>query len=103
VIGLILVVFLISGLGGQVYSIGVPLLAALTVTGTLITQTSVFVLVLILARIGFMGFPNSVPGLPFISDLASTILPTLIYNLVMIWPLYWLMRRLQGRIERRDE
>lgn len=102
-IGLILVVFLISGLGGQVYGIGLPLLAALTVTGTLITQASIFVLVLILARIGLMEFPDSVSGLPFISDLASTILPTLIYNLVMIWPLYWFLRRLQGRIERRDE
>jgi hypothetical protein len=63
----------------------------------------VFALVLILARIGFMGFPESAQGLPFITDLTSTILSTMIYNLVMIWPTYWFIRRLQGRIERRDE
>lgn len=103
VIGLILVVFLISGLGGQLYGVGLPLLGALTVTGTLVTQISVFALVLILARIGFMGFPESAQGLPFVTDLTSTILSTMIYNLVMIWPTYWFIRRLQGRIERRDE
>jgi rod shape-determining protein MreD len=85
--GMVILVFAIGGLGRQVYRIGFLMLVGLVVFGTLIKQTG-FMLVITLA-----GFQ-----LDWVAGLQNVVLPTLFYNLIFIWPVYWLVRRIQRRL-----
>lgn len=96
-IGLMLVVFMVSGLGSQFYQVRLPLLAVLTAGGTLVRYFALYAIIILLARTGLLNFPEQPQTLIFIPDLTSTILATLVYNLVLIWPAYWLVRRIQSR------
>lgn len=97
IVGLLLVVFLVSGLGTQIYSISLPLVLLLAAVGTLLRLGALYGLVVVMARAGLLGFPEQPSALVFLPDPASTILPTLLYNLILIWPAYWLIRRGQRR------
>lgn len=85
-IGMLLVVFLVGRLTEQVYSVGLLLLAALVTVGTLIQQGVLFVL------LWLTGNP-----VDLVTDFTYVILPTLVYNLIFIWPVYWFTRRIQRR------
>ncbi len=85
-IGIVLVVFLVSRLTEQLYSVGLLLLAGMVAVGTLIQQGVLFVL------LWLMGTP-----VDLISDFTYVILPTMVYNLLFIWPVYWFIRRIQRR------
>lgn len=89
-LGLLLVVFAVSGLGRQVFRIGFFLLIGLVLAGTLVQQL-VFVFVLL-----FAGHSVNI-----LFDLAYVIAPTMFYNLLFIWPVYWFVRRTQRRLEGR--
>lgn len=87
--GLLLLVFAISGLGQQVYKIGFVMLVALVLFGTLAQQ------ILIMLVLTFSGFT-----MQWGHNLTFVIAPTILYNLVLIWPVYWLILRLQQRVAR---
>lgn len=86
VLGLIILVFGIDRLRQQVYRIGFMLIVGLVIAGTLL-QKAVFMIVVAFA--GFTIYP--------LDNLTYIILPTIAYNLLFIWPIYWLIRRIQRR------
>ncbi len=85
-LGMILLVFGIEQVKQQVYSVGVMLLVALVIGGTLL-QKVVFMIVLSLS--GFTVSP--------LENFTYVILPSIAYNLLFIGPVYWVMRRIQRR------
>jgi rod shape-determining protein MreD len=87
VLGMLLVVFGISGIGQQVYRIGFVLLVSATLIGTL-TQHIVSMLVF-----SFTGHP-----VDLVTSLTYVTAPTMFYNLILIWPIYGFIRYLQRRI-----
>ncbi len=84
--GMILLVFGISGMGRQIYRVGLLLLVALVLAGTLLQQ---LVSMIILSLIGM--------PVDFIEGIRYVVLPTMLYNLVLIWPIYWFVRVIQRR------
>ncbi|NWF68222.1 MAG: rod shape-determining protein MreD [Chloroflexi bacterium] len=84
--GMVLVVFVVSGLNRQVYRVGFLLLSVLVLVGSAVQQIAIMI---ILSVAGFTI------ALPF--DLSYVVAPTIIYNFVMIWPIYWVIRRIQRR------
>ena len=88
VLGLLFLVFAISGLGQQVYRIGFITLVGLVLAGTIVHQ---LVIMLIL-------FLTDYP-IDWSSSLSEVVAPTAFYNLIFIWPIYWLVRRLQHRLD----
>ncbi len=92
VIGLVLLVFSIDQLKQQVYRIGFMLIIALVIVGTVLQK----VMLMIIA--GFSGFTVAP-----IQNLTYVILPTIAYNLIFIGPVYWIVRRIQRRSQRRDQ
>lgn len=88
-VGMILIVFGISLINRQVYGLGLAVIAAITLVGTIVQQTSVLVL------LSVTGF-----NINLIESFTYVVLPTAAYNLVFIWPIYWLVRRLQKRYTR---
>jgi rod shape-determining protein MreD len=88
VLGLLLLVFAISGLGQQVYRIGFITLVGLVLVGTLIHQ---LVIMLVLS---LDGYP-----IDWTLSLSEVVAPTAFYNLILIWPIYWAVRRLQSRLD----
>lgn len=85
-VGLILIVFAVNQLARQVHRIGIILLLGLTLVGTLFQQMMMIVL------LGLLGF-----RVDLIGDLSDVVLPTMLYNLTLILPVYWLIRRVQRR------
>lgn len=86
VFGMLIVVFGVSGIGSQVYRIGFLLLAGSVFVGTLIKQMSAY---FVLTLAGF--------SIDWLVTLGYVLVPTLIYNLVLIWPVYWVLRGIQRR------
>lgn len=89
VLGMLLLVFAIQQIKGQVYGISLFVLAGLVLAGTLVQQIS---LMSVLALSGFTVNP--------IGNFTYIVVPTMAYNLVVIWPVYWFVRRLQKRYTR---
>jgi rod shape-determining protein MreD len=86
-LGLLLIVFGISGLGQQVHKIGFVLLVAITLVGTLVHQ---------LVVMGVMTFTGL--AVDWVAGFTYVIAPTMLYNLALIGPVYWAIRRLQRRV-----
>jgi rod shape-determining protein MreD len=84
---MILFVFAVDRIRGQVYRVGLPLLVLLVIFGSLFHQ---IVLMLILSLVGF--------DVPFLDSLSYVVVPSIAYNLVLIWPVYWFVRRIQKRL-----
>lgn len=89
VIGMVLIVFLINQINRQVYGVSLAVIAGLVLAGTLVQQ----VIMMIVLR--FSGFAISP-----IENFTYVIVPTMAYNFVLIWPVYWFVRRLQKRYTR---
>ncbi len=85
-VGMILMVFGISQINRQVYGIGLAVLVGLVLVGTLLQQV---MLMIILALSGFTIYP--------IENFTYVVVPTMAYNLVFIFPIYWIVRRVQKR------
>lgn len=86
VLGMLLLVFGIEQIRAQVFRIGFVLIVGLVIAGTVLQKVA---FMLIAALSGFTIDP--------IANFTYIILPTIAYNLVFIWPIYWLIRRIQGR------
>ena len=89
VLGTLLIIFAISGIGQQVYSIGLVLLAGSVVFGTVIKYLALF---LVLSLAGY--------HIDWLVASVYIIAPTILYNVILIWPIYWFMRRVQRRVNR---
>jgi rod shape-determining protein MreD len=85
-LGMLVLVFGITLIQRQIYHISLAVIAGLVLVGTLIQQVT---LMLVLIASGFTINP--------FENFTYVILPTMAYNLLFIWPIYWLMRRLQKR------
>lgn len=88
--GLLLTVFAVSGIGQQVYRIGIVILAGIVLLGTTIQQLT------IMGILTLSGY-----DVQWLTSIGFVVAPTILYNLVLIWPIYWIVRRFQRRIERR--
>ncbi|MBZ0303640.1 MAG: rod shape-determining protein MreD [Anaerolineae bacterium] len=86
-VGMIVVVFAVSYLSRQVQRIGFLWLTALALAGSLFQQMVTW---LLFAALGFT--------VRFADDFSFVIVPTIIYNLALVWPLYGLARVLQRRL-----
>lgn len=86
---MILIIFVIDMIRRQVYRVGLPLLVLLVIFGSLFHQVA---LMLILSVVGF--------EIPWLDSLSYVVVPTIAYNLVLIWPVYWFIRRVQVRLAR---
>ncbi len=86
VVGLVLVVFMAHAVRRQVYSVNVPLLAGLLLAAAVVHQAA------LLALIVLTGL-----RLDIVRDLNYVVFPSLLYDLAMFWPVYWVMRRVQRR------
>lgn len=87
VLGMLIIVFGISGLGSQVYRIGPIILIGVVLVGTVIQQV---VMMIVLWLAGF--------SINWLVDLAFIVAPTILYNLLLILPIYWFVRRIQRRL-----
>lgn len=87
-LGMILIVFGVTQIQGQFYRVGFFLIVALVLVGTLVKQV---VVMIVLSLSGFQIYP--------VENFAYVVVPTMAYNLVFIWPIYWLVRRIQRRME----
>lgn len=86
VVGLVLVVFMVYAVQRQVYSVSLPLLALLLLAAAVVQQAALLLLL-----------PLTGLRLDVVRDLNYVVFPTLVYNLVVFWPVYWLLRRVQRR------
>jgi rod shape-determining protein MreD len=98
VIGALLVVFGIHLVRRQLYSVGLFSLIWMTLPGSLIQQ--VVILIIVLAS----PLRPLAPGQGLLSAILQSvtyvIIPTIVYNLALIFPVYWLVRRLQAGLTR---
>lgn len=85
--GLVLVVFAVNTLARQVHRVGLLILTGLVLAGSLFQQMSVW---LLFAMWGF--------NVDLLDDFSFVIIPTIIYNLALVWPMYGLVRVLQRRV-----
>ncbi len=85
-LGLILLVFAIDQIKQQVYHVGFLLIVGLVIFGTILQKV---VFLIVIAIVGFTVAP--------VDTFTYVILPTIAYNLIFIWPIYWLIRRIQRR------
>jgi rod shape-determining protein MreD len=83
VLSLVILVFVVDRLRAQLSSLGIISTVLLVVIGTFL-------------QFGFSYLANALTGygLPPLAVLPYNVLPTLAYNLVLIWPLGWFVRRL---------
>lgn len=86
-LGLLLIVFALNQLRGQVYGVGFTLFVAFVIAGTFVQQLTVL---LVMAATGYTVSP--------VDAFTSMILPTVAYNLLFVGPIYWFVRRLQKRV-----
>lgn len=86
---LIVLVFTLDAIRRRVYRIGLPLLVLLVILGSLFHQIA---LMLILTLVGF--------EMRWLDNFSYVIAPTVAYNLIFMWPIYWMIRWIQRRLAR---
>jgi len=98
VVGLVILVFAIHFIRRQIYRVSIVSLVWITLLGSFFYQLTVLVMMLL------MGFQSAALGrfgiAVLASDLTYVIFPTMVYNLILIFPVYWLVRRIQKRVGR---
>ena len=88
-IPLLILVFPLGGSGEAVYRLRLPLLMGVGFLGTLLQQ---LLMLLLMALLGHR--------IAWLQNFSSIIFPTMIYNLVLILPIYWFLSRLQRGLRR---
>ncbi len=86
-LGIVITVFIISGIGGQVYRIGFVLLIGSVLIGSFFQQISIMIILTITGYSVDWGL-----------SLGYVVAPTIFYNLVFVLPIYWIIRRIQRRV-----
>jgi rod shape-determining protein MreD len=96
VIGILLAVFVMYGWQQQMYRVGFISLIWFVLIGTLVNHSIELVIML------FSGFrPAFASRLGYgilLDNITYVILPTVFYNLLLVLPIYWLVRRIQRRV-----
>ncbi len=96
VVGMVLVVFGIYLVRQQIYRVGFLSIIWIVLLGTVFQLTTVFIILFVTgfqpAGIGTLGVTA------IVREIAYVIPPTIVYNLVSIFPIYWLVRRIQTRV-----
>lgn len=87
VIGMLLAVFALNALRHQLYRVGIIMITGVTLFGTVLQEA---ITLLILQFIGF--------GTDIVAAIGNLLLPTLFYNLVLILPVFFIVRRIQKRL-----
>ncbi len=87
-IALLLIAYASNGIAQQVYRLRIPVILMITLFATIFFITYTFVALLLL------GFSYDIPSL-----LGLVLLPTVIYNLVAVLPVYLFVRLIQRRLE----
>jgi rod shape-determining protein MreD len=98
VIGVLIVIFGIHLVRRQLYNVGVFSLIWIILPGSLIHQLVILGVVIaspLRPLAPGQGLANAV-----IQSLTYVTLPTIVYNLVFIFPVYWLVRRIQTGLAR---
>jgi rod shape-determining protein MreD len=85
-VGMIVVVFVVNHLARQFHRVGPLLMGMLVLAGTLFQQMALWLM------FAFLGFI-----VDFLDDFTYVVIPTMIYNFALIWPTYWLLRKIQRR------
>jgi rod shape-determining protein MreD len=99
VVGLVILVFGVHFVRQQIYRVSFISLVWITLLGSLFQQ---IVVLIILFLTGFQPAFLSSQGLdPITTDLTYVIFPTMVYNLALMFPVYWLVRRIQKRVQRK--
>lgn len=89
-LGLVAVIYGISGLGERLYRVGFFALLAVVLVGTVIMQICIVGVLFVTGHALDWGYA-----------LTDVIAPTLFYNAIAIWPIYGFIYILQRQIERR--
>ncbi len=93
VIGMLLIIFAIHAVRQQLFSVGFFTLVWVSVLGTVIQQLSILTILL------FTGFqPQYAEQLGYgalLNQVRLFIVPTIVYNLIGIIPIYWFVRAIQ--------
>ena len=87
-VGMILVVYATYRVAQQLQRVGPFFIALLVLSGSLVQQITLW---LLFAAFGFT--------VDFLDDFTYVITPTIIYNFVLMWPTYWLLRKIQRRVQ----
>lgn len=95
-LGLIIILFAVHSIREQVYSVGLFTLIWVSILGSLFQQITILIIVYLA---GFQpAFADTVGYGAVIDQIGYFVIPTIVYNLVAILPVYWFVRRLQIRI-----
>lgn len=99
IVGMIILVFIIHGAREQIYRVGLFTLIWVVVLGTFFHR---IVIILILIFAGFSpAFAERLGYGVVIQQITSFVFPTMIYNLVVMLPIYSFVRRIQKQIQNR--
>jgi rod shape-determining protein MreD len=98
VFGMVILVFAIHLIRRQIYRVSIISLVWITLLGSFFHQLSLLVIMLLT---GFQAAGLGRFGIGVLaSDLTYVIFPTMVYNLLVIFPVYWIVRRIQKRVGR---
>jgi len=98
VVGLVILVFIITFIRQQIYRVNIISLVWITLLGSVLYQLTTLVILLLT---GFQpAFLNRLGIDPLASALTYVILPTIVYNLALVFPIYRLVRWIQKRVGR---
>jgi len=87
VLGMLIIIFAINGITRQLYRINLLFIAAVIFVGSLTQQ------LIVMSIIALTGHQ-----IDFVDNFSYVALPTVVYNLLAVWPIYWVIRRIQRRL-----
>lgn len=91
VIGLVMIVFALDAFRQQVYRVGIVTIMWVVLAGTLLQQAIVTIILIV------SGF-----DVPIMNSIGYVILPTVLYNFILVFPVYFITRRIQKRVAGRE-
>jgi rod shape-determining protein MreD len=98
VVGMVILVFGVHFVRQQIYRVSFISLVWITLLGSFFQQ---IVILVIMFLTGFQPAYLSSQGIqPLATDLTYVIFPTMVYNLALMFPVYWFVRRIQKRVQR---
>jgi rod shape-determining protein MreD len=96
-LGLVIIAVPIAGVGGRVYRLGPLWIFGITLAASLFFEAYRVLIVDLMQLVGVIpsdtGFTPS-----WTVDFAAVVLPTMLYNLALIWVVYFFARRIQKRV-----
>lgn len=93
IVGMVLLLSFVSLVRQQLYAVGVFTLVWVIMLGTVIQFVTT---IIILVGSGFEpAFTNQLGYGVIFQEISYILLPTIVYNLIGIFPTYWVVRRLQ--------